>query len=173
VTRVLYWRFGPRRIAAAGLVAVAATMVCMAQVGTGTSLWLVRLIMLGLGFGVACVFIPAQAFSMATITSAQTGRASSIFNAGKQLGGAVGVALLTTVLAVAGPGGRAVGHGAASLAAYHDAFLAAAAVALLAIAAALTIRDADAAATMVRRPQRAPRARYSPQVPADLPAERG
>jgi EmrB/QacA subfamily drug resistance transporter len=173
VTRVLYWRFGPRRIVGAGLVAVAATMVCMAQVGTGTSLWLVRLIMLGLGLGVACVFIPAQAFSMATITSAQTGRASSIFNAGKQLGGAVGVALLTTVLAVAGPAGHAVGHAATSLAAYHDAFLAAAAVALLALAAALTIRDADAAATMVRRPRRATRTQYSPQVPADLPAEGG
>jgi EmrB/QacA subfamily drug resistance transporter len=173
VTRVLYWRFGPRRIVAAGLVAIAATMVLMAQVGTGTSLWLVRLIMLGLGLGVACVFIPAQAFSMATITKAQTGRASSIFNAGKQLGGAVGVALLTTVLAAAGPAGQPAGHAAASVAAYHDAFLAAAAVALLAVAVALTIRDTDAAATMVPRPRRATRTRYSPQVPADLPAERG
>jgi EmrB/QacA subfamily drug resistance transporter len=149
VTRVLYWRFGPRRIVAAGLVTVAATMVLMAQVGTGTSLWLVRLIMLGLGFGIACVFIPAQAFSMATITRAQTGRASSIFNAGKQLGGAVGVALLSTVLAAAGPVGRAGGHVTANLAAYHDGFLAAAAAALLAVTVALTIRDADAAATMV------------------------
>jgi MFS family permease len=59
VTRVLYWRFGPRRIVAAGLVTVAATMVLMAQVSAGTSLWLVRLIMLGLGLGIACVFIPA------------------------------------------------------------------------------------------------------------------
>jgi EmrB/QacA subfamily drug resistance transporter len=172
VTRVLYWRFGPRRIVVAGLVAMAATMVLMAQVGTGTSLWLARLIMLGLGLGVACVFIPAQAFSMATITKAQTGRASSIFNAGKQLGGAVGVALLITVLAAAAPAGQPAGHAAASVAAYHDAFLAAATVALLAVAVALTIRDTDAAATMVPRSRRA-RLRYSPQACADLPAERG
>jgi MFS family permease len=150
VTRVLYWRFGPRRIVTTGLVIVTTAMVLMAQVGTGTSLWLVRLIMLGLGLGIAGVFIPAQAFSMATITRAETGRASSIFNAGKQLGGAVGVALLSTVLA-AGP----ATHGTVSLAAYHVAFLAAAGASLLAVAVALTIRDADAAATMV--PRRRPR----------------
>jgi EmrB/QacA subfamily drug resistance transporter len=149
VTRVLYWRFGPRRIVTAGLLAVTATMVLMAHAGTGTSLWLVRLIMLGLGLGIACVFIPAQAFSMATITRAQTGRASSIFNAGKQLGGAVGVALLTTVLASGSAGRENV-----NMAAYHEAFLAAAAAALLAVAVALTIRDADAAATMVPRRRR-------------------
>jgi len=151
VTRVLYSRFGPRRITAAGLLTVAAAMVLMAQVSTGTSLWLVRLIMAGLGLGIACVFIPAQAFSMATITHAQTGRASSIFNAAKQLGGAVGVAVLTTVVAAAGPTRLAAGHITANLAAYHDAFLTAAAAALLAITAALTIRDTDAAATMVPR----------------------
>jgi EmrB/QacA subfamily drug resistance transporter len=151
VTRVLYWRFGPRRIVAAGLVIVAAATALMAQVGTGTSLWLIRLIMLGLGLGIACVFIPAQAFSMATISKTQTGRASSIFNAGKQLGGAVGVALLTTVLAAAGPTSQAAGHVTANLAAYHDAFLAAAVAALLGVCVALTIRDTDAAATMVPR----------------------
>jgi EmrB/QacA subfamily drug resistance transporter len=151
VTRVLYWRVGPRRIIAAGLLAVAATMVLMAQVGPGTSLWLVRLIMLGLGVGVSFAFIPSQAASMATITRAQTGRASSIFNAGKQLGGAVGVALLTTVLAVAGPGQDETGRVTAGLSAYHDGFLAAAAVAAAAVAVALSVRDADAAATMVPR----------------------
>jgi EmrB/QacA subfamily drug resistance transporter len=156
VTRVLYWRFGPRRIVASGLGIVAAMMVLMAQVSTGTSLWLVRLIMLGLGLGIACVFIPAQAFSMATITKAQTGRASSIFNAAKQLGGAIGVALLTTVLAAAGPTSQAADHLTANLAAYHDAFLAAAAVALLAVSAAVTVRDADAAATMVPRRRQHP-----------------
>jgi EmrB/QacA subfamily drug resistance transporter len=151
VTRVLYWRFGPRRITVAGLVTVAATLVLMAQVSTGTSLWLVRLIMAGLGLGIACVFIPAQAFSMATITHAQTGRASSIFNAAKQLGGAVGVALLTTVLAAADPTRLAAGHITANLAAYHAAFLTAAAAVLLAVTVAVTICDTDAAATMIPR----------------------
>src|SRR6201996_929408 len=148
VTRVLYRRFGPRRIVSAGLVVMAAALVLMAQVSPGTSLWLVRLIMFGLGAGVACVFIPAQAASMATVSKAQTGQASPLFNAGKQLGGAIGVAPLASVLAAAGPSGAAAGPVVVNLTAFHAGFLAAAAVAGASVAVALGIRDADAAATM-------------------------
>jgi hypothetical protein len=116
--------------------------------------------MLGLGFGISFVFIPAQAASMATIAHAQIGRASSAFNAGKQFGGAIGVALLTTVLATAGPAREVAGHAVPNLAAFHDGFLAAAAVAVVAVAAALTIRDADAATTMVARPTTRSRRRW-------------
>jgi EmrB/QacA subfamily drug resistance transporter len=150
VTRVLYWRVGPRRLIATGLPVVAVAAVLMAQVGAGTSLWLVRLVMVALGLGVSLVFIPNQAASMATITKAETGRASAIFNAGKQLGGAVGVALLSTVLAAVGPGTERGGN----LTAYHDGFLAAAAVAVISVPVALTVRDKDAAATMVPRRRR-------------------
>ncbi|MFF4768754.1 MDR family MFS transporter [Streptomyces sp. NPDC001255] len=151
VTRALYWRLGPRRIVAAGLLVMAAALGSMAQADGRTSLWLVRLIMFALGFGVAFVFIPAQASSMATITAAQTGRASSIFNAGKQLGGAVGVALVSTVLAAVGPSQENAAHATVRLSGYHAAFLVAAATAVLALALAVTIHDADAASTMKRR----------------------
>jgi len=154
VTRVLYWRLGPRRLITAGLAVVAATLVLMAQAGPGTSLWLVRLIMFALGVGMSLVFIPNQAASMATITKPQTGRASSIFNAGKQLGGAAGVALLSTVLAAAGPIQERAGHLTANIGAYHDGFIAAAAVAAASIAVALTVRDEDAAVTMAARQRR-------------------
>jgi hypothetical protein len=111
-------------------------------------LWLIRLIMFALGIGISLVFIANQAASMATITKAQTGRASSIFNAGKQLGDA-GVALLSTVLAAAGPTHDRAGRLTANVGAYHDGFLAAAAVALISLPVALTVRHSDAAATMV------------------------
>jgi EmrB/QacA subfamily drug resistance transporter len=166
VTRALYWRLGPRRLISAGLPIVAVAMIAMTQVGPGTSLWLVRLIMVALGLGISLVFIPNQAASMATITKAQTGRASAIFNAGKQLGGAVGVALLSTVLAAAGPTREQNVHLTANLSAYHDGFLAAAAVALIAVLVARTVSDTDAAATMVR-PQRS--AVPSPQQPREAP----
>ncbi|HEY2278535.1 MAG TPA: MDR family MFS transporter [Streptosporangiaceae bacterium] len=151
VTRVLYRRFGPRRVVTAGLLVVAGATAAMALVGTGTSRWLISLIMFGVGLGISGVFIPAQGISMATISPAQTGRASAVFNAGKQLGGALGVALLTTVLATAGTTRHEAGHVVANLTAFHDGFLAAAAVAVVAVAAARTIRDADAAA-MTPRP---------------------
>ena len=165
VTRLLYWRLGPRRLITAGLPVMAAALALMAQVGPATSLWLVRLIMFAVGIGVSLVFIPNQAASMATITKAQTGRASAIFNAGKQLGGAVGVALLATVLAAAGPTQERAGHLTANLTAYHDGFLAAAAVALISVLAARTVRDSDAAATMVPR-RRAQHVRRSPSASA-------
>jgi len=154
VTRTLYWRHGPRRLITAGLPVMAGSLALMALVGAGTSLWLVRLIMFALGLGVSLVFIPNQAASMATITKAQTGRASALFNAGKQLGSAVGVALTSTVLAAAGPTRQQDGHLTPNLSAYHDGFVAAAAIALISIPVALTVRDSDAAATMIPRRRR-------------------
>ncbi|GAA3750213.1 MDR family MFS transporter [Streptomyces tremellae] len=163
VTRVLYRRFGPRRITAAGLLAMAAALASMARVGGGTDPWQVRLLMLCLGVGVSFVFIPSQAASMATVSKERTGRASSVFNAGKQLGGAVGVALLSTVLSAAG--GAAGGGVPAGPDAYRAAFLAAAAAALLAVPVALAVRDADAAPTMTRprNPRAARRAGAAPE----------
>jgi hypothetical protein len=63
----------------------------------------------------------------------------------------MGIALLTTVLAAVGTTHVIDGHSVANLAAYHAAFLTAAGVALIGSGVALTISDADAAATMVRR----------------------
>jgi len=151
VSRRLYPVFGPRRIMASGLGVVALSMAGMAAVGATTSLWWARLLMLTLGLGMSCVFIPAQAASFATISPARTGRASTLFNTARQLGGAIGVALLTTVVAAVGPTRILAGRAVANLGAYHAGFLAAAVVALLAIFAAFTVSDTDATATMVRR----------------------
>ena len=51
-----------------------------------------------IGASMAFMFLPNQAASMATISRAQTGRATTIFNVQRQLGAAVGVAALSTVL---------------------------------------------------------------------------
>jgi EmrB/QacA subfamily drug resistance transporter len=151
VTRLLYPRLGPRRVMVGGLLGVAGSVALLALVTTATDLWLVRLLMLVLGYCMSHVFIPSQAASFATISSENTGKASSIFNAGRQLGGAIGVAVLTTVLAAAGPTQVVGGHLAPNLLAYHVAFLTASGVAVLAALVALTVRDSDAAATMVSR----------------------
>ena len=151
VTRFLYPTFGPRRIMAGGLLVVAAAIALMGLVGAGTDLWLIRLDMLALGYGMSHVFIPAQAASFATISPDKTGRASAVFNAGRQLGGAIGVAVLTTVLAAVGPTRVVAGRAVANLSAYHLAFLVAAAIAVAASAVALTVHDSDAISTIVAR----------------------
>jgi MFS family permease len=111
--------------------------------------------MFALGLAMGQVFVPLQAAAFATITPAATGKASTMFNALRQLGGAVGVAILTTFIVLVGPVHLVAGHPVANLTAYRVAFLVGAAFALLAIPCALTIRDSDAARTIPpRRPRR-------------------
>ena len=72
------------------------------------------------------LFVPGQAASFATVTHAATARASTMFNAGRQLGGAVGVAVLSTVISAVGVTQVSGGHRAPNATAYHLAFLTAA-----------------------------------------------
>jgi EmrB/QacA subfamily drug resistance transporter len=152
-SRMLYPRLGPRRLITIGLTGTAASIALLALMGPQTSLWWARLLMLTLGLSMAQVFVPVQAASFATITPAATGRASTMFNAIRQLGGAIGVAVLTTIIVAVGPVHLVAGHQVANLGAYRVAFLAAAAICLCGVACSLSIHDADAASTIPRRRQ--------------------
>jgi EmrB/QacA subfamily drug resistance transporter len=152
-SRRLYRRLGPRRHITIGLAGTTVSIALLALMGPQTSLWWARLLMLALGLSMAQVFVPVQAASFAAITPAATGRAASMFNAIRQLGGAVGVAVLTTIIVAAGPVHQAAGHTVPNLDAYRAAFLAAAAICLCGVACSLRIHDADAASTLPRRGQ--------------------
>jgi EmrB/QacA subfamily drug resistance transporter len=147
----LYPRIGPRRIMAAGETVVAVVIALMALAQFETTLWYMRGLMLALGFAMAHVFVPAQTAAFATIPGPSMGRASGFFNADRQLGGAVGVALLTTVLAAVGVTHEVGGVVTSNLTAFHAAFLAAAAIAVVAAVCCLFIHDVDAASTMTLR----------------------
>jgi EmrB/QacA subfamily drug resistance transporter len=150
-SRFLYPRLGPKRHISLGLVGVAISIGGLALLGPTSSLWWPRLLMFTLGLAMGQVFIPLQAAAFATITPAATGKASTMFNAIRQLGGAVGVAILTTAIVLVGPLHVVGGHLTANLTAYRIAFLVGAVFALLAIPCALTIRDSDAARTIPGR----------------------
>jgi Na+/melibiose symporter-like transporter len=150
-SRLIYPRTGPRRLVASGLLGVACSIGLMSFVGFDTNLWWMRLLMFTMGLSMAQVIVSSQAASFATVSHADTGYASSLFNSQRQLGSALGVSLVTTVLAAVGASHVVDGHTVANLTAYHAAFLAAAGVALVGSFVALTINDADASATMVRR----------------------
>ena len=157
VSRYLYPVVGPRRLMAAGLAGVAVFTALMALVGAHTSLWWMRALMFCLGYCIPNVMMSMQTAAFATVASEATGRASTLFNAQRQLGGALGVAVLSSVVAAVGPFAVRAGHRVPQLTAYHAAFLTASGVALLAGAVALIyVHDADAAATMVRRGRPAP-----------------
>ena len=74
-----------------------------------------------------------------------------MFNANRQLGGAIGVAILSTVISAVGPLHHVAGRAVANLTAYHAAFLASAAIAVAgAVLALLVVKDIDAANTRSR-----------------------
>jgi EmrB/QacA subfamily drug resistance transporter len=155
VTR-MYPMIGPRRLIAGGLTGVAIIMGLMSLIGHDTDLWLVRALMFLTGAGMAFAFVPVQAAAFATISTAETGHASALFNAQRQVGASLGVALLSTVISVVGLTQlSASGAVVPNFTAYHAAFMAAALFALTAASIGLTIRDSDAAATMKRKAKRA------------------
>ncbi len=152
VVALLYPRFGPRRLVAIGLTCVAIVMSLMSLLERDTSLWFMRLLMFLTGAGMAYAFLPIQTASFAAISSASTGQASALFNAQRQVGSSLGIAVLSTVLSIVGPTRlSATGAVLPNLTAYHAAFLTSAGLALIGACIALTIRDSDAAATMSRR----------------------
>ncbi len=146
----LYPRFGPRRLMASGLAGVAVIVTAMTLLNLDSSMWTVRALMFALGFGIAFVFLPNQVASLATITSAQTGRASTLSTVQRQLGGALGIALVSTVLTITGSGH----DGVEGIFSYRAAFVVAGLLALVGAVCALRVPDADAAVTMQRRPMR-------------------
>ena len=144
----VYPRAGPRRMAVLGLAGVT-VIFCLFGLTTGlaTSAWLIRGLAFCSGSAIAWCVIAVQAASFSTISPADTGRASALFNTGAQAAGGIGVAVLVTVVSSSARAGR----GAALVPAFHHAFLAAAALVVAAGLIALTIRDSDAAASMRRR----------------------
>ena len=148
----LYPVVGPRRLMAGGLTGVAILMSLLCFMGRDTTLWLMRVLMFFIGAGMAYSFLPVQAAAFATISKSETGRASALNNAQRQLGAALGVAILSSVLSIFNPVTlSATGAPVPNFLAYHAAFLAAAALCLIGAGFALRVRDRDAASTMKRR----------------------
>jgi EmrB/QacA subfamily drug resistance transporter len=139
----LYARVGPRAMCTAGLTLLTAVIASMTTIGAETSVWTIRAMMFMAGGANSMVFLSLQTSMFTGIGTADTGDASAIFNASRQASLALGVAVLSSV--VAGVGGQ-------SFAAFHAAYAAAAVIALAGGITAFTlIRDEDARATMVRR----------------------
>ena len=144
----VYSTLGPRLHIVLGVVNAAVAMMLLTLVGATTPQWVVMLIMFYLGLGVSNNFNPSQTAAFAQVPVAKTGRASTLFNSGRQAGSAVGVAVLGSVLA-------AVGSGGGNLIGFKLAFVVAAGLMIVSAAVALLIKDGDAAATMAT-PVRAP-----------------
>ncbi len=167
----VYGIVGPRRLMAGGLFAAGLTIATFTQIGLDTDLWTIRILMFLRGLCMGFAFVPMQAASYATISTADTGRASSIFSTQRQIGVSLGVAILASILTshmqldqILGPGADPATV-ARALDGFHLAFGVAVLLAFMAGFAALFVSDREAAGTMrARRPRQV--ARASVPVPA-------
>jgi EmrB/QacA subfamily drug resistance transporter len=151
----IYRIVGPQRMIALGLAVSAATYFALSQIDLGTSEWTIRGIMFVRGLGFGFVLVPLQAATYATVTPAQTGRATAVYNATSQFASSLGVAVAASLLT-----SRLTYHGvvtgkpatyAGTLDAFQDSFLVLAIISLVGVAVAILISDREAAPTMNMR----------------------
>jgi EmrB/QacA subfamily drug resistance transporter len=91
-------RFGVRAVSTAGLVLVAVGLAGWIWIGAQTPIWIVGAAFFVMGVGMANVMPPATEAIMAALPREKAGVGSAISNTIRQLGGALGVAVLGAVL---------------------------------------------------------------------------
>ena len=98
-------RFGPRRVLAAGLVFMAASEAYLIRLpvhGHYATDLLPSFILVGLGMGVS--FVAVTIAALAGVPGRDAGIASGLVNTSRQIGGAIGLAAVTTIATSAAGG---------------------------------------------------------------------
>ena len=142
VAQALTTRFGPKPIIVIGLVLLTGGMIWYSQIpvhGSYVSDLLPGYLMVGVG--IAFAYVPVSIAALAGVPEREAGLASGLINTSQQIGGAVGVAVASTVFTTrfntltdeGQPIPTALTHG------YAAAFWALAVFGVLAIVAALTL----------------------------------
>ena len=144
----VYKTIGPRRLMVFGTIATGAVTAAFAVFDSATPLWVISVGSLIRGLAVGLVFVSIQTSVYATISNAETGRATSVFNTQRQVSFAAGVALGATVIASRlGAAGGELASQSDQLSAYRWAFLVMGIIMVPSVIISLFIHDEDAAAT--------------------------
>ncbi|MGW4204676.1 MFS transporter [Streptomyces sp. NPDC004726] len=96
--RLVVERFGNRAVCTTGMLLVAAGLGAFAFFDAGTPLWAIELSLFVQGFGMAHIMPPVTVAVMQSIPREKAGSGSAINNTFRQVGGAMGVAVLGSVL---------------------------------------------------------------------------
>jgi MFS family permease len=133
-------RFGPRSLLLAGGILTTAGLAWMSQLPDYPG-YLARILgpILVIGAGIGLMLLPLVASATAGLEPRYAGLASGLFNTARQLGGAVGLAVLVTIAATATRHSHLASPAAATVHGYRIALLAAAAVSLAAVLIALLL----------------------------------
>ncbi|WP_236240870.1 MFS transporter [Streptomyces sp. CC228A] len=100
-SRLVVRRFGARAVCAAGLLLVAACMAAFTAFDDATPIWAVELVLFAQGTGMAHVMPPVTVTVMQSLPREKAGSGSAVNNTFRQVGGALGVAVLGSVLSAA------------------------------------------------------------------------
>jgi EmrB/QacA subfamily drug resistance transporter len=91
-------RLGARAVCVAGLVLISASLVILSQLGSSSSYWLLLSGLIPLGVGMGAAMTPATSAITAALPVSQQGVASAMNDLSRELGGAVGIAVLGSAL---------------------------------------------------------------------------
>jgi MFS family permease len=148
----LYRPIGPRRLIAGGQGLVCTVLVAIALVMAETTPhWIAVLLMTLLGYGQSHTFMPIQAAAFDTVPRSKVGAGTALYNATRQAGSAIGVAVAATVIGLIG----VPTDPSAAVEPFRWALLVLAVLPLLgSVLALFTMDDADAAPSRGLTPAR-------------------
>lgn len=103
-----YTRVGARRVGVAGTVALTAGLTVIAVGVAVESVWIVAVGLVPAGVGIGLLLSPMTNASLSTVSDSERGQASGVVSTARQLGGVVGVGVMSTCIALV-PGGDITG----------------------------------------------------------------
>ncbi|MFE3139781.1 MFS transporter [Streptomyces scopuliridis] len=103
--RLVVDRFGARAVCTVGMLLVAAGLAAFALFGADTPVWVLCLVFFVQGTGMAHIMPPVTVAVMQALPREKAGSGSAINNTFRQVGGALGVAVLGSVLSATYRGG--------------------------------------------------------------------
>lgn len=92
-------RFGYKMVITTGLVMVGVALIALARLELDTPLWLILVVFFIFGFGMGNVIAPGSTVLQNVLPLARAGAGSAVQNTVRQVAGALGVAVIGTVLA--------------------------------------------------------------------------
>jgi EmrB/QacA subfamily drug resistance transporter len=134
VAQALTTRFGPRPVIVAGLLVLAASMGYYTQIPVHGHYWPDLLpAYVTFALGLAFSFVPVTIAALAQVAPQEAGLASGLINTNQQIGGAIGVAVASTIFVSSANALLKSGHSPAEAftSGYQDAFWALIGLALL------------------------------------------
>jgi MFS family permease len=98
LTPVLVGRFGTRRVCVTGLLLIAAALTVLSRLQTDSPYWLILAGLIPLGAGMGAAMTPATSAITEALPQAQQGVGSALNDLSREVGGALGIAVIGSVL---------------------------------------------------------------------------